>query len=210
MTSAINFNSIDGNFPIAGQDNDSRGFRENFTFIKDSLAIASTEISDLQKHAVLKGPVSNDGVDNDFGFSSISNVVIKNGYSHALIQASPTDNIVLDLSEGFSYRKYTVGSTVQNLPISYQNWPTDPSGNSMYVKLRVEISRDGSNLTPCTVWFLGDGIDFVKTDESLPFAGVDLPTNSNASVVLDLWTISGSQSKTVYFTKVGTFSEKTE
>ena len=31
MTSSINPNNIDGTYPIAGQDNDSQGFRDNFT-----------------------------------------------------------------------------------------------------------------------------------------------------------------------------------
>ena len=34
MTSAINPNNIDSAYPVAGQDNDSQGFRDNFTNIK--------------------------------------------------------------------------------------------------------------------------------------------------------------------------------
>jgi hypothetical protein len=41
-------NSIVAEFPIAGADNDSQGFRTNFTQIKSALRTASTEISDLQ------------------------------------------------------------------------------------------------------------------------------------------------------------------
>lgn len=50
MTSTItNYsNSIVAEFPIAGADNDSQGFRTNFTQIKSALRVASTEISDLQ------------------------------------------------------------------------------------------------------------------------------------------------------------------
>lgn len=35
-------------FPIAGADNDSQGFRTNYTKIKSALEVASTEISALQ------------------------------------------------------------------------------------------------------------------------------------------------------------------
>jgi len=31
MTSAINIDNISGTFPVAGQDNNSQGFRDNFT-----------------------------------------------------------------------------------------------------------------------------------------------------------------------------------
>ena len=33
----INVNNIDGSFPVAGQDNDTQGFRDNFTNIKTAL-----------------------------------------------------------------------------------------------------------------------------------------------------------------------------
>ena len=37
MASSINPNNIDTTYPVAGQDNDSQGFRDNFTNIKSKL-----------------------------------------------------------------------------------------------------------------------------------------------------------------------------
>lgn len=48
MASNINPNNINGNFPVAGQDNDSQGFRDNFTNILNNFSYASTEITNLQ------------------------------------------------------------------------------------------------------------------------------------------------------------------
>lgn len=50
MASTItNYSSaINVQFPIAGEDNDSQGFRTNFSQIQSALAVASTEISNLQ------------------------------------------------------------------------------------------------------------------------------------------------------------------
>ena len=48
MTSAIVPGNIDGTFPIAGQDNSSQGFRDNFTAIKNNFTTAASEITDLQ------------------------------------------------------------------------------------------------------------------------------------------------------------------
>jgi hypothetical protein len=45
MTSAITTTNIDGAFPIAGQDNNSQGFRDNFTNIKTGLNTAKSEIT---------------------------------------------------------------------------------------------------------------------------------------------------------------------
>ena len=51
---------IDENFPVAGQDNDSQGFRDNFSVIKNSLATAKAEISELDELTAKKDR------DNDF------------------------------------------------------------------------------------------------------------------------------------------------
>ena len=58
MASAINPNNIDGAYPIAGQDNDSQGFRDNFTNTRTNFAFAAAEITDLQNKAVLKAALT--------------------------------------------------------------------------------------------------------------------------------------------------------
>ena len=51
MASNINATNIDITFPIAGQDNDTQGFRTNFTTIQQNFNIAATEISQLQSNS---------------------------------------------------------------------------------------------------------------------------------------------------------------
>ena len=48
MASKINPTNIDITYPIAGQDNDTQGFRDNFSTIKNNFLVAQTEISALQ------------------------------------------------------------------------------------------------------------------------------------------------------------------
>ena len=48
MSSNINPNNINGSFPVAGQDNDSQGFRDNFTNILNNFSFAASEINALQ------------------------------------------------------------------------------------------------------------------------------------------------------------------
>jgi hypothetical protein len=48
MTSSINANAIDATYPVAGVDNDTEGFRNNFNYIKLGLAAAAAEITALQ------------------------------------------------------------------------------------------------------------------------------------------------------------------
>lgn len=48
MTSQIQYDTIDATYPIAGQDNDTQGFRSNFYAIKTALNVANNELTDLQ------------------------------------------------------------------------------------------------------------------------------------------------------------------
>ena len=48
MASEIDPNSIDPNFPLADQNNDSQGFRDNFAAIQTALSVANVEITNLQ------------------------------------------------------------------------------------------------------------------------------------------------------------------
>jgi hypothetical protein len=77
MTSTINTNGIDGNYPVPGQNNNSQGFRDNFTAIKNNLNTAESEISDLQSNAVLKGPLTGIPLDNNMANTLISNAAIR-------------------------------------------------------------------------------------------------------------------------------------
>ena len=73
MASSINPSNIDGTYPVAGQDNDSQGFRDNFTNIKTNFTSAKTEIEALQTTSVTLGAV------NDFNFTgTISEALMKN------------------------------------------------------------------------------------------------------------------------------------
>src|SRR6056300_308494 len=74
MASSINTTNIDGTFPVAGQDNSSQGFRDNFTNVKTNLGYAKTEIEDLQTKVVLKSALTGTTLDNDMGGNTIYNV----------------------------------------------------------------------------------------------------------------------------------------
>lgn len=52
MTSLINPSNIDITFPVAGQDNDTQGFRTNYQNIKNNFSIAATEITGLQSNVI--------------------------------------------------------------------------------------------------------------------------------------------------------------
>jgi hypothetical protein len=69
--SSINPNNINDQYPVAGQDNDSQGFRDNFTNIKNNLRFAQEELNDLQQKAVLKSALQGTTINNDFNDSQL-------------------------------------------------------------------------------------------------------------------------------------------
>ena len=87
MTSAINPNNIDGSYPVAGQDNNSQGFRDNFTNIKVNFQDAADEITDLQNKGVFKAALTGTSLDNNMGNVLLYNTRIQ-GFSATKL--SPT------------------------------------------------------------------------------------------------------------------------
>jgi hypothetical protein len=52
MASNINPTLIDITYPIAGQDNDTQGFRNNYQVIQTNFTTAATEITALQSNSI--------------------------------------------------------------------------------------------------------------------------------------------------------------
>ena len=49
-TSSSNIGTINADYPVAGQDNDSQGFRDNFTKVKTELTNAPVSYTHLRAH----------------------------------------------------------------------------------------------------------------------------------------------------------------
>ena len=69
MASNINPTNIDGSYPIAGQDNDSQGFRDNFTNIRTNFTYSKMELEDLQRKSILKTGLTGTVLNNDMNYS---------------------------------------------------------------------------------------------------------------------------------------------
>lgn len=117
--SAINPNNINGNYPVAGQDNDSQGFRDNFTNIRNNLNLAKTELEDLQNKVVLKTALNGTTLSNDMAGSQLVAPQLR-GWTQALVdQGTVSGSIVVDYTYG-NFQKITPSAPVI---ISFNNWP---------------------------------------------------------------------------------------
>jgi hypothetical protein len=126
--SLINFGSVDATYPVAGQDNNSQGFRDNFGVIKTGLGQASTEITALQNNAAFKNSA------NDFGQNVLSNAVYKTFYGAALDLGSVVTNTDVSLTNG-PLQSVTLAT---NATLTFKNWPT----TGKYAAVRVMLYSD--------------------------------------------------------------------
>jgi len=80
LTSISGINSA---YPVAGQDNDSQGFRDNFSTIKKALTSATNWTGDLQTRTAKV--IGDDGAatTNVFNYSTIENAVLRNNSEYS-------------------------------------------------------------------------------------------------------------------------------
>ena len=134
--SSINPNTIDGTYPIAGQDNDSQGFRNNFTETKNNFQFAASEITDLQNNAVLKGPLSGTSVDasfNNLNYQPLTAAQIKQQVeTKNNLGETASGTVDVDWTSGHFQYFQTGGAVTLNF---LTTWPT-----SLYTKLRIQAN----------------------------------------------------------------------
>lgn len=141
MTSAINPQNIDGAYPVAGQDNDSQGFRDNFTNIKTNFTYAAEEISDLQSKAVLKAALTGTVLNNDMGGSILSNAQLQNMSETRVALGSVAGSQTINYNAGPYYTLTTTG------PVSLQFTNFPAAGTVGRCRVRITVANTAHTLT---------------------------------------------------------------
>jgi len=137
MASNISVEQIDVNFPIAGQDNDSQGFRDNFNIIENNFVEARGEINALQANTILKGPLaSGDVIDNNFNNETIYRYVAK---EQSLTHTNRLSGISADAELSFQSGHYFTITAQANITLTINGWPT----NDEYAELYIHVYGDG-------------------------------------------------------------------
>jgi hypothetical protein len=208
MTSAIVYNTITTNYPVAGQDNDSQGFRDNFTAIHAAFATAKTEITNLQTKGVdvtqsinnLQGTTLTNGLYNQFS-----------GTFLPLTQSANTVPNYLTMSADFTLgavQQFTIKYT--GTQINFANWPVNntPEGANYHSSLKI-ILKPVDNLSTRTITFgasLGGSVKKATGDSLLTQASATATMtlgNTGLTYVLEAWTVDSGQ--TVFLRTVNTY-----
>lgn len=168
MASNINPNNIDGTYPVAGQDNNSQGFRDNFTNIKTNFQYAEDEITDLQNNAILKSALSGTTLDNDMLGSLVTNGVVADFGLTRVALGTVSGSTTINYASGH-YQTLTTSGSVS---LAFSNFP--PAGVAGVVSVQVTVSSTAHTLTlPVAVSVNTQGIQGLNTSTNvITFAAV--------------------------------------
>jgi hypothetical protein len=180
-------NAIDGAFPVAGQDNNSQGFRDNFSFTQTSLQNVVTVLTDLNSNTAKTNVEF-----NEFNGTRLQNAEIRNVYGSVAVNGSVTNPIELLDVQDAEYFTYQLGDDVV---IRFSNWPD----SNLYRKIRIAVTSDST----------ARDIDFSTTSGSIKVdSNLSLPFTVSADTsivyVFEAWSINGGN--TVFVTLVGEYA----
>ena len=172
MTSQINTNSIDSNYPVPGQNNDSQGFRNNFAAIKTNLNTAASEITDLENKVVLKAALNNSVLNNDMANVLISNASTS-GFRATTYNLGNALSGTVIVSVNQSDVQY--GTVAGNTVLQFNDWaPTNTQSN---VVVRLTYSN-------------------INASVSLPNAAVSSNNNFGVTLLENYANVSGTATLT--------------
>jgi hypothetical protein len=196
VTSNINYLGINENFPVAGEDNDTQVFRDNFDTIKTSLNTAKTEITDLQSN------VARTDVDNDFNKKLLSGAVMLNNYDKKFEGGSwPSGVLTVDYENG----NYQVFRLTVNTEIQFLNFPDDATLPDGVGKVTLELYSSGSGTK--TVTFATSGGTVIKKNAGFPspftLSSPETAAGGGNPTIIEVWK---HKSDRIFLRSLGQFS----
>lgn len=141
MASSIDTSTIDATYPVAGIDNDSQGFRDNFNSIKANLIHAGSEITALQANRA-RIDEDNNHVGNEIQDAELLQVTEKfNNSNQSLTADHEVDYRVAHVHQ---FNATTPAGNI--MTVSFVGWPTN-----RYAKLRIIMSVSSGVSTNITL-----------------------------------------------------------
>jgi hypothetical protein len=176
MASNIISQTIDDTYPIAGVDNDTQGFRDNFNIIKTGLATANSEITTLQDNT------AKTNVTTTFNNNTISNVNLLSSQKESVESNVLGDtSITLSFQSGHYFRLVNINNTIT---VTFDDWPE----TSNFAEMVVHFSGNGSGTQAVT--FASPGAANIYTDNNGAWTNraINVPATADQSISVRAWT----------------------
>lgn len=206
MASNITSETIDSTYPVAGQDNDSQGFRDNFTIIKDNFAAAKQEIEDLQNNVLLKDTLTGqDTLDNNL----LGKTLLRPNLNQHTLEYYAAGVLANSMNVSFLNGHYQdIGIREDGLILQLTDWP----GTGAYAKMTLELVASGAGTVdnptdgPFEVTFVMAAGGQLKQSASWPGteAGKITLDSSVEPTIIEFWTTDGGAN--VYGNYLGKFT----
>ncbi len=145
MTSSIVPGNIDGTYPVAGQDNSSQGFRDNFSAIKNNFTEAKSEIEDLQDNK------ASTDANTSFNDYVVTRATLKDCAETVYAHGTTSGSITLNHENGH-YQTLTTGGSVS---LAFTNFPSAALGR---IILDITYASTAHTLTVTTATLAADNV----------------------------------------------------
>jgi hypothetical protein len=192
--------NIDVNFPVAGQDNDTQTFRDNFDTIYSGLYEANRELSDL-----LENTAKTD-TDNSFNFKLLTEAYTQNFITRKRQIVVTSANREIDFEQG----QYQIVRVQENSNLVFRNFPTldDPDINvvSGVGKITLEIYLDTAATENKTIIFTTEGGTVFKKNSTFPVVASNPQltlTSKTNPIIIEVWQ---HDSNNIFLNYLGNFS----
>jgi len=158
MASNIVPDTIDDTYPVAGQDNNSQGFRDNFNIIKTNFTSAKSEIETLQNNT------AKTNADNVFFENTLSRYT---KLQETTTHVGPT-NVSSATPLSFAAGHFYTIVASNDATLTLEDWPT----NNEYAEMLIQIYGDGAvNRTITFASTYSAGASQMRVDGSTEFGG---------------------------------------
>jgi hypothetical protein len=194
MASQINPNTINSNYPVAGQDNDSQGFRDNFSRIKVALTTASSEITNLQLYSAKLNDT------NNFDGNTIQNAILQNTGTPVQETAIENNSQAHPATLYFNSAPYHKVSVSTSTEFTIDSWP----GSGVYGNLRLALTPTTSSFATTVTFTTVDNLGYIWKEGAMPLP-INIGTMTNKTTVFDLWTTDAGANVFVKF--IGTYTQ---
>jgi hypothetical protein len=193
MTSQIVSTTIDDEYPIAGQDNSTQGFRDNFNVIKNNFAIAKDEISDLQLNSAKLN------ASNNFGGENILQANLSETTEQSFSGGTVVSGQNISFANGHFQRfKLNLPAETPSITFNLSDWP-----ETNYARMTVELK--GNDTAKIVYWTSENGGD-IKVSNNWPnLADSFIVDSSTDPILVEFWTYDGGL--TVYANYLGRFED---
>ena len=161
MASNINDTAVNSDYPIAGVDNDSQGFRDNFSTIKTNFVAAKAEIETLQT-TTAKLNVANNFLGNTVSGANLQNVTETAYIASTTVNTSQNVNV-----DSGGYQEFKAGA---DITFTLSNW-SSVTAKAGKIRVHVQSDQAAGSATNRTITFASNaGAGTIKTDNGWPTA----------------------------------------